>query len=89
MLAGQIRSHSTVSSVSLELRRSYRGRCSAYNGTSERFVQAPCGSGTAFRASNSERASPTCCPLALGPGRYVLDVAATDTAGNTVALARG
>ncbi|MGO9487644.1 MAG: hypothetical protein ACLQBB_01295 [Solirubrobacteraceae bacterium] len=88
LLAGQIHGHSAVSSVSLELRRSYKGRCSAYDGTRERFVPARCGTGSRFQAATSGSFS-YLLPAALGPGRYVLDVSASDVAGNTVALVRG
>lgn len=88
LLAGEISSHSAVSSVSLELRRSYRGRCSAYEGLRERFVPARCGHGTLFKASSGGVFS-YLLPSALGPGRYVLDVAASDVAGNRTTLARG
>ncbi len=88
VLAGELHGHSAVSSVSLELRRSYRGRCSAYDGTRERFVRTPCGTGTPFKAASGASFS-YLLPAALGPGRYVLDVSGADVAGNTVALARG
>jgi hypothetical protein len=88
ILAGEIEAHSTVTSVELALRRTYRGRCSAYDGTSERFVKAPCGRAGAFKAASAGSFS-YLLPGRLGPGRYVLDVTATDLAGNTVALARG
>jgi len=88
LLAGAIISHSAVSSVSLELRRAYRGRCYAYDGTRERFVRARCGQGTPFQVSATSSYS-YLLPSALPPGRYVLDVHATDTAGNRLTLARG
>jgi len=88
LLTGEIRSHSSVSSVHLELRRSHRGRCSAYDGISERFVAARCGSGKPFQAATAGSFS-YLLPAALGPGRYVLDVTGSDVAGNTVTLARG
>jgi hypothetical protein len=88
ILAGQIDAHSTVTSVDLALRRSYRGRCSAYDGTSERFVKASCGHDSEFKAATAGNFS-YLLPARLGPGRYVLDVTAMDLAGNTLALARG
>ena len=88
ILAGTILAHSAVSSVSVELRRRYRGRCSAYEGIRERFLPARCGTGSLFRAS-SNAAFSYLLPTALPPGRYVLDIAATDSAGNRTSLARG
>jgi hypothetical protein len=80
--------HSPVSSVSLELRRQSKGRCYAYEGTRERFVRAHCGTGSLFKVSSSSSFS-YLLPAALAPGRYVLDVQATDLAGNRTTLARG
>ena len=88
VLAGTVLAHDAVSSVSLELRRRYRGRCSAYDGTRERFVAARCGVGRAFRASTGGAFS-YLLPFSLPPGRYVLDIQASDAAGNHVTPARG
>ena len=88
LIAGQVLAHSAVSSVSLELRRSYRGRCWAYNGASERFAKAVCGSGQPFTVGTSASFS-YLMPAKLLPGRYVLDITAKDVAGNTTTLARG
>jgi hypothetical protein len=88
LIAGQVLSHSAVSSVSLELRRSYGGHCWAYNGTSERFAKAACGSGQPFTAGTSASFS-YLLPAKLASGRYVLDITAKDVAGNTTTLARG
>jgi hypothetical protein len=88
LIEGTISSHSTVSAVSLELRRRYRGRCYSYDGVRARFVRARCGVGSFFRVSNNGVFS-YLLPAPLAPGRYVLDVAASDAAGNHVTLARG
>jgi hypothetical protein len=88
VLSGSILAHSAVTSVSLELRRRYRGRCSAYDGTAERFRKARCGDGSFFKVSSNGSFS-YLLPSALAPGRYVLDVQATDVAGNRTTLARG
>jgi hypothetical protein len=77
-----------VTSVSLRLRRSYRGRCYTYDGTSTRFVSARCGQGSFFKASTQSSFS-YLLPESLRPGRYVLDAQATDAAGNVTRLARG
>jgi len=87
-IAGTISSHTAVSSVRLELRRSFRGRCWAYEGLRERFVRARCGHGSSFAASSGASFS-YLLPSALEPGRYVLDVLATDVLGDRTTLARG
>jgi hypothetical protein len=88
LLAGTISSHSQVTSVGIELRREYRGRCYAWDGVRERFVPARCGQGKPFQVATGGQFS-YLLPAALPAGRYVLDVHATDVAGNTLALARG
>ncbi|HEY4451979.1 MAG TPA: hypothetical protein VGN13_10345 [Solirubrobacteraceae bacterium] len=88
LLAGTIRAHSAVTSVSLELRRRNHRHCSAYDATSERFRRARCGSAGLFKVASGATFS-YLLPAALAPGRYVLDVQATDTSGNHLALARG
>jgi hypothetical protein len=88
LIAGRIASHSPVSAVSISLRRSYRGRCSAYDGARERFEPARCGAARSFPVASAAPFS-YLLPAALPAGRYVLDLAATDTAGNSLTLARG
>jgi hypothetical protein len=88
LLAGQVSSHSAVTSVSLSLRRSYKGRCWAYDGISERFARGRCGSAKPFKVASAGAFS-YLLPSGLAPGRYVLDVTGADAAGNTIALARG
>lgn len=87
-LAGSVASHSAVTSISLELRREYKGRCYAYEGTRERFLRTRCGQGSLFKVSSNGSFS-YLLPSALAPGRYVLDVDATDAAGNHTTPARG
>jgi hypothetical protein len=88
VLSGNVISHTAVSSVSLRLRREYRGRCFAFNGATERFRRARCGSGAFFKVASNGVFSYQ-LPAALAPGRYVLDVEASDAAGNQTTLARG
>lgn len=88
VLSGTVAAHARVASVSLRLRRSSRGRCWAYNGVSERFVRARCGRGSFFAVSKTPSFS-YLLPGALPRGRYVLDIEATDAAGNSTSLARG
>lgn len=87
-LSGTVLAHSPVSSVSLELRREHRGRCWAYEGVRERFVRARCGRGSSFKVASGASFS-YLLPSRLAPGRYVLDVSAKDSAGNSTTLARG
>jgi len=88
VLAGKVLAHAGITSVSLRLRRSYKGRCYAYNGVSDRFVSARCGHGGFFKVGTQASFS-YLLPESLAPGRYVLDVQATDAAGNRTTLARG
>lgn len=88
VLSGTVLAHTPVASVSIELRRSYKGRCYAFNGVSTRFAKARCGQGSFFKVSNNGTFS-YLLPSALAPGRYVLDIEATDAAGNHTTLARG
>ena len=88
LLTGQVSSHSAVTAVNLSLRRTHKGRCWAYDGVRARFARARCGSAKPFKVASAGSFS-YLLPSALAPGRYVLDVTGTDTAGNTIALARG
>jgi hypothetical protein len=88
VLAGTVISQAAVTSVTLALRREYRGRCYVYEGTRERFVRSRCWKDSAFQVAQGGRFS-YLLPTRLKPGRYVLDVQGTDAAGNQVALARG
>jgi len=88
LLGGTVTAHVAVTSVSLELRRSHRGRCSTYDGVRGRFLPARCGTGRSFQVA-SGRSFSYLLPFALPSGRYVLDILAADAAGNTVARARG
>jgi hypothetical protein len=97
VLAGIVTAQNGVSSVSIELWREYRGRCWAYDGRTERFLRAPCAHGRFFKipsASKFFKVSETrtfsyLMPFALTRGEYVLDITASDTAGNRTTLARG
>jgi hypothetical protein len=88
VLTGSALAHAAVTSVSIELRRRYKGRCYAYDGVAERFRRARCGSGKPFKVASGATFS-YLLPQALAPGRYVLDLHATDAAGNRTRLARG
>ena len=88
LLAGSVSAHTSVLNVSISLRRSFHGRCWAYNGSSERLVRARCGHDALFAVSSSSSFS-YLLPFQLPRGRYVFDIEATDAWGNRTALARG
>jgi hypothetical protein len=88
LLAGTVIAHTAVTSVSIAVRRRHRNRCAAYSGLRALFVPARCGRASFFQVSRSASFS-YLLPAALAPGRYVLDVEATDAAGNRTTLARG
>ncbi len=88
LLGGSVAAHAAVTSVTLELRRSLRGACSAFNGIRTRFERARCGSGHPFQVSTSSSFS-YLLPAALARGRYVLDILASDADGNRTTLSRG
>jgi len=88
LLAGTISAPDAVTSVSLKLRRSYRGRCYFYDAPRARFVHSRCGRGRSFRVSSSASFS-YLLPKRLAPGRYVLEVSALDAAGNHTTPTRG
>ncbi len=89
VLAGTVSAHASVTSISLRLRRSYRGRCWAYNGSRERFEHVRCGRGSFFGVASGGDSFSYLLPSRLPPGRYVLDIAATDSAGDHAPLDRG
>lgn len=88
-LAGNIIAHSRVTSVSIRLRRTWRGRCWAYDGTQARLVRVRCRVGNFFKLQSPSTAFRYLLPRRLPPGRYVYDIAATDAAGNSAPLDRG
>jgi hypothetical protein len=89
VLAGNVTGPSNVTSISLRLRRTYRGRCWAYDGKRERFRRVRCRRGSFFRVARAGGSFSYLLPARLQPGRYVLDIEATDAAGNHTALVRG
>jgi hypothetical protein len=89
VLSGRVITPSPVTSISLRLRRTYHGRCWAYNGARESLVRVRCRQGSFFRVASGGEAFSYLLPSRLPPGRYVLDAQATDAAGNSTTLARG
>ncbi len=89
VLTGTVSAHTSVTSISLRLRRTYRGRCWAYDGSSERLERVPCRQGGFFQVASGGDSFSYLLPSRLPPGRYVLDVEATDAAGEHTPLDRG
>jgi hypothetical protein len=89
VLSGTVSSHASVTSISLRLRRTYRGRCWAYSGSSERLRRVRCGQGSFFQIASGGDSFSYLLPSRLPAGRYVLDIQATDSAGNRTSLDRG
>lgn len=89
VLSGTVSSHASVTSISLRLRRTYHGRCWAYNGSSERLRRARCSQSSFFQIASGGDSFTYLLPSRLPAGRYVLDIEATDSAGNRTTLDRG
>jgi hypothetical protein len=89
VLTGTVGTQASVTSISLRLRRTYRGRCWAYSGTGERLERVRCRRGRFFQISSGGDSFSYLLPARLPAGRYVLDIEATDSAGNRTALDRG
>jgi hypothetical protein len=79
---------SGLAAVKLRLTRRSGGRCSYFSGKRVRLERTRCGRAFFFKVGESPDVS-YLLPQRLGPGRYVLDLAAIDRAGNRSALARG
>jgi hypothetical protein len=89
-LSGKVSAQdSSVTSIALRLRRSYRGHCWAYDGSRARLRRAACGQGGFFKVASGGDSFSYLLPARLPPGRYVLDIKATDAAGSQTALDRG
>jgi hypothetical protein len=88
VLSGKVITPSPVTSISLRLRRTYHGRCWAYSGARERLQRVRCRAGGFFRIASGGETFSYLLPSRLPPGRYVLDVEATDASGSRTTLAR-
>jgi hypothetical protein len=89
VLSGKVISATPVTSISIRLRRSYKGRCWAYNGIRERLQRARCGRGSFFKVSSGGSHFSYLLPSKLPPGRYVFDIEAANMAGQHTALHSG
>lgn len=95
VLRGLVSAGGTTAAVRLRLTRRFRthaGRvhCSYYDGTKDTFKAMRCGAqhGQYFTVGSQSSFS-YLLPSSLAPGRYVLDLEATNHAGEHTALARG
>jgi hypothetical protein len=89
VLSGTVSAHAPVTSISLRLRRTYRGRCWAYSGSREHLERVRCRQGSFFQIASGGDSFSYLLPSRLPAGRYVLDIEATDSAGNRTPLDRG
>ena len=89
LLHGKVIAHSAVTSISIRLRRTWRGRCWSYSGAKGRLVKVRCRRGGFFKIDATGSTFSYLLSSKLPPGRYVLDIKATDAAGNRTALDRG
>jgi hypothetical protein len=89
VLSGKAISKAAITSVSIRLRRTFKGRCWAYDGARERFKRVRCRRGRFFRVGSGGSSFSYLMPSKLPRGRYVLDFAASDAAGNHAPLDRG
>jgi hypothetical protein len=80
VLAGTITAPAPVTSIALRLRRSYHGRCWAYDGRREQLGRARCGKGAFFQVASGGDSFSYLLPARLPAGHYVLEVAASDSA---------
>ncbi len=89
-LAGHVTAPGALTAVRLRLTRTDKGRCSSYDGVTERFRASRCGVGHGtFFTVGSEPTFSYLLPHRLGPGRYVFDIEAVDVAGHVSALHHG
>jgi hypothetical protein len=79
---------SGLAAVKLRLTRRSGGRCFYFSGRRQELERTRCGRAFYFKAGEGPDVS-YLLPERLGAGRYVLDLAAVDRAGNRSALARG
>lgn len=90
LLRGTVILHRALQDVKLRLTRTRGRKCSYYDGVTDRFRAMRCGAahGKYFSVGDNVNFS-YLLPEALPPGRYVLDIEATNAAGEHTTLARG
>jgi hypothetical protein len=82
VLSGKVISKTPVTSISIRLRRTYKGHCWAYNGAQERLQHVRCSRGSFFKVGSGGSSFSYLLPSKLPPGRYVYEIEATDSAGS-------
>jgi hypothetical protein len=87
-LKASVTDASGLAAVKLRLIRRSGGRCFYFSGRRQELERTRCGRAFFFKAGDGPDVS-YLLPERLGAGRYVLDLAAVDRAGNRSALARG
>jgi hypothetical protein len=75
VIASKLLTDEAISSVSLSLRRSYHGRCWAFNAQRARFLRARCGRARPFTVASGK--SSYLLPHKLPAGSYVLEAKVT------------
>ena len=85
VLTGKILTTQAVSSVSLSLRRSYRGRCWTFNAQRARFARTRCGRQSFFTVASGGTNYSYLLPHKLPAGRYALNVKATGASDSATA----
>jgi hypothetical protein len=79
----------TLRQVRISLERRYRGRCSSFSGSREKFVRTKkCGSASFFSVGGSESFS-YLLPTRLPKGQYVFNIEGIDSTGQTTKLVSG
>ena len=79
----------TLRQLRIRLERRYRGHCSAFSGSRERFVGVrKCGQASFFPVGVTESFS-YLLPVPLPAGRYVYDIQAVDASGHVSRLLNG
>jgi hypothetical protein len=84
----QVPTGGTLREVRISLQRRNGKRCQAFSGTKETFVRAKCGGQRFFSVGGSESFS-YLLPASLPAGRYVYDIEAIDSDGQTTKLVAG
>lgn len=90
VLSGAVFSSSTITSLSLRLQRAYGKRCFDYNGARESFQRERCSrQASFFKIKHNGSSFSYLLPRRLPPGRYLLELKATDSSGDRTELVRG
>jgi hypothetical protein len=90
MLSGAVFSTSPVTSISIRLRRTWKGRCYAFNGRRHQWQHVGCSKQASyFKIGHDGSSFSYLLPSRLPAGRYIFDVKATNSAGDHTTLKGG